>query len=110
VVLSALADVASVRSSARCCGLSPVSFLRLLSRLTNAFSKALEGHMYAFVPQFLSYRFVRKHAMLQTTPAVAAGIADRPPMSMLDSVAVLETEQKLSGSRPASDLPAIGSR
>ena len=45
--------------------------LRRFTRLTNAFSKKLENHMYAIS---LHYNFCRIHKTLRVTPAMAAGV------------------------------------
>jgi IS1 family transposase len=54
--------------------------MRRFTRLTNAFSKKLENHIYALALYFMHYNFVRPHQTLanpyQRTPAMAAGIAD----------------------------------
>jgi hypothetical protein len=54
------------------------------TRLTNAFSKKLENHLYAVALHFMYYNFCRSHSTLakarggmHTTPAMAAGLADR---------------------------------
>ena len=52
--------------------------MRRFTRLTNAFSKKYENHCHALALYFVFYNFIRKHATLKTTPAVAAGIADEP--------------------------------
>ncbi len=58
--------------------------MRRFTRLTNAFSKKLENHMHAISLHFMWYNFARSHQTLtranggiHTTPAMAAGIADR---------------------------------
>jgi hypothetical protein len=79
--------------------------VRRLTRLTNAFSKALENHKHAIALHVLAYNFMKKHKTLKTTPSVAAGIAERP-MTMLDFVAILEKEERIRGSRLTSYLPA----
>jgi IS1 family transposase len=56
---------------------------RRLTRLTNAHSKKGENHEAALALWFAYYNFVRVHMTLKTTPAVAAGLADRP-WSMLE--------------------------
>lgn len=53
------------------------TFVRRLTRLTCAFSKKLENHCAALSLHFLHYNYVRRHGTLKTTPAVAAGVADR---------------------------------
>jgi len=54
--------------------------MRRLTRLTNAFSKKLENHMYALSLYFMHYNFVKTHKTLATpyprTPAMAAGISE----------------------------------
>ena len=52
--------------------------LRRFTRLTNAFSKKYDNHCCALALYFVFYNFVREHATIKTTPAVAAGIADAP--------------------------------
>jgi IS1 family transposase len=47
-----------------------------LTRLTNAFSKKIENHAAAISLHMMYYNFGRVHQALQTTPAVAAGLAD----------------------------------
>lgn len=58
--------------------------MRRFTRLTNGFSKKLENHMHAISLHFMHYNFARPHTTLtraaggiHTTPAMAAGVADR---------------------------------
>ena len=55
--------------------------MRRFTRLTNAFSKKLENHMYALALYFMYYNFARPHKSLANpyhrTPAMAAGLSDR---------------------------------
>ena len=64
--------------------------MRRFTRLTNAFSKKLENHMYAIGLYFMHYNFARPHKSLSkpyaTTPAMAAGLTDH----------VWETEELLA--------------
>jgi IS1 family transposase len=50
---------------------------RRFTRLTNAFSKKIDNHLYALALYFLHYNFVRQHKSLKgLTPAMAAGVSD----------------------------------
>lgn len=50
--------------------------MRRFTRLTNAFSKKLENHMWALALHYMHYNFCRVHQTLRVTPAMEAGIAD----------------------------------
>ncbi len=54
--------------------------MRRFTRLTNAFSKKLENHVFAIALYFMYYNFARPHKSLRTpydrTPAMAAGVTD----------------------------------
>jgi len=54
--------------------------MRRFTRLTNAFSKKVENHIYALALYFMHYNFVRPHKTLAypypRTPAMAAGLTD----------------------------------
>ena len=54
------------------------TFVRRLTRLTNAFSKRYENFEAAMSLHFLHYNYVRRHGTLKTAPAVAAGLVDKP--------------------------------
>ena len=50
--------------------------MRRFTRLTNAFSKKLDNHIYALAIYFVFYNFTRIHKTLKVSPAMAAGITD----------------------------------
>jgi hypothetical protein len=48
--------------------------MRRFTRLTNGFSKKLENHLHTLSVYFVHYNFVRRHASLCVTPAMADGL------------------------------------
>ena len=66
---------------------------RRYTRLTNAFSKKCENLEHGMALHLLHYNYVRRHTTLKTTPAVAAGIADRE-WTMADLIGVLEEAEE----------------
>ena len=50
--------------------------MRRFTRLTNAFSKKIENHLFMLSLYFVHYNFVRIHSTLKCTPAMAAGVSD----------------------------------
>jgi len=50
---------------------------RRFTRLTNGFSKKLDNHCHMLAVCFMNYNFCRKHTTIKSTPAQAAGIADK---------------------------------
>jgi|HubBroStandDraft_4_1064222.scaffolds.fasta_scaffold00042_5 IS1 family transposase len=51
--------------------------IRRFTRLTNAFSKKAQNHQRAIALHFMYYNFIKRHAAVKTTPAIAAGVTDR---------------------------------
>jgi hypothetical protein len=51
--------------------------MRRMTRLTLAFSKKRENFDAAMGLHFAYYNFVKRHNTVKTTPAVAAGVADK---------------------------------
>lgn len=51
--------------------------IRRMTRLTNGFSKKVEGLRAAVSLHFAYYDFVRVHQSIKTTPALASGVANR---------------------------------
>jgi hypothetical protein len=52
--------------------------LRLLTRLTNGFSKKWENLRAALALHFCNYNFCWMHSSIRCTPAMAAGVARKP--------------------------------
>jgi len=63
--------------------------MRRFTRLTNAFSKKVDNLKAAVALHFMYYNFVRIHQTLRTTPAMAAGVADKL-CDIADMVALLK--------------------
>ena len=69
--------------------------IRRMTRLTNAFSKKLERHCAMIALYFHVYNHVKPHGSLRTklnnrvTPAMAAGLADRP-VTLAELVALID--------------------
>lgn len=51
--------------------------MRRFTRLTNGFSKKVEGLRAAVALHFCHYNFARLHQSLRITPAMAAGVTNR---------------------------------
>ena len=78
--------------------------MRRFTRLANAFSKKIENHAASIALHFAHYDWCRPHRSLRTeknncvTPAMAAGIADRP--MTIEQLVDLLPEPQHRGGRP----------
>jgi IS1 family transposase len=68
--------------------------MRRFTRLTNAFSKKVENLAAAVSLHFAYYNFCRVHKTLGTTPAVAAGVAEKP-WTLDDLIGLLEEAERV---------------
>ena len=69
--------------------------MRRFPRLTNAFSKKVESHMYAISLHYMYYNFCRIHQTLRVTPAMEAGVADHVwTLEEIAALAPIETPKK----------------
>jgi IS1 family transposase len=66
--------------------------MRRFTRLTNAFSKKLDNHLWAIALHFQYYNYVRIHSAHRMSPAMAAGLTDRL-WEVSDIVALIEAEE-----------------
>jgi len=67
--------------------------MRRMTRLTNAFSKRIDGLDNAVALHFMHYNFCRVHQTLRVTPAMAAGVADHV-WSLAEVVALLDPKAR----------------
>jgi hypothetical protein len=72
--------------------------MRRFTRLTNAFSKKIDNHVYALSLYFVFCNFVKTHKAHRVSPAMAAGITDRL-WDMEDIVALIEARASKPGKR-----------
>lgn len=82
--------------------------MRRFTRLMNAVSKKVENHAYAVALHFMYYNFVRIHAKLRLSPAMAAGVSDRL-WEIGDIVALVEAADKQPKKRGTYKVRAITS-
>jgi IS1 family transposase len=66
---------------------------RRYTRLTNGFSKKLENHAASIALGYFAYNFIKIHRTLRTSPAMAAGVANRL-WDVSDLVALWEAEER----------------
>jgi len=72
--------------------------IRVISALTNGFSKKLENHGHALALYFLHYNFCKVHQAPRVTPAMEAGIADHV-WSLEGLVALLDVNRPVTLAR-----------
>lgn len=95
-VISGNPDVAHISTShAERQNLTMRMSMRRFTRLTNAFSKKFENHCHSLALHFVYYNWMRKHKAHGQTPAMAAGLTDKP-MLMADLVAILDQREQVA--------------
>ncbi len=62
--------------------------MKRFSRLTNAYSRKLENHIFAISLHYMVYNFVKIHSSIKCTPAMEAGVTSKL-WSIADVVALL---------------------
>jgi IS1 family transposase len=65
--------------------------MRRFTRLTNGFSKKRVNHFYAICLHFMYYNFCKVHKTLKSTPAMAAGLTEKP-WTIFDLVKLLDSQ------------------
>jgi IS1 family transposase len=66
--------------------------MRRFTRLTNTFSKKFENHCHSLALYFVFYNWMRKHKARGKTPAMAAGLTDKP-VTMADLVEIMDARE-----------------
>lgn len=77
--------------------------MRRFTRLTNAFSKKVENHVHALALYFVHYNWMRIHATLRVTPAMAASLTTKL-MGWEDIIAIMDADEKDSLARKRAAL------
>jgi IS1 family transposase len=67
--------------------------MRRYTRLSNGFSRKTENHMAAVAVNYFAYNFIKIHATLRTSPAMAAGVTPRL-FDVMDLVVLLVESEK----------------
>jgi hypothetical protein len=67
--------------------------MRRFTRLTNAFSKSIENHIWAIALHYMHYNFCRIQQTLRVTPAMEAGVTDHI-WAIGEIVALLEAKNE----------------
>jgi hypothetical protein len=71
--------------------------MRRFTRLTNAHSKKVENHSHALALYFTYYNWIRQHATLRVSPAMAAGLTGKL-MSWEDLVGFIDAFEPVQNS------------
>ena len=66
--------------------------MRRFTRLTSGFSKRFQNHCHALAIYFVWYNWIRRHATLKATPAMAAGLITKP-MAWADVVQMIDNRE-----------------
>jgi IS1 family transposase len=80
--------------------------MRRFTRLTSGFSKKFENHCHALALYFVWYNWIRIHATLRVTPAMAAGLTDKL-MNWADIVQMIDNRELQTKIDQAENRAAI---
>jgi IS1 family transposase len=67
--------------------------MRRYTRLSNGFSRKIQNHAAAVALHYFNYNFIRQHATLRVSPAMAAGVTDKL-WNVSDLVDLWEAEER----------------